>query len=241
MKKLSTASTLFVGIASMSALYSSTAAADTSMNIAVASNYYWRGVSQTGDEAAVQGGLDYEDASGFYVGTWTSNVDFGDGTSHELDLYGGFSGEAGGLGYDIGYIYYAFPDAPGDIDFGEVYGELSFSGIAVGVAVTTNNGDDNDDALFESGDVYTYVSTGFPLAESYSLNLTGGFYAFTNDGDPGVGDADYFHRAAGVEKDVGDFGGVSFNAEFADIDQDEALGSVNSDDVRVWVGWSKSF
>jgi len=120
---------------------------------------------------------------------------------------------------------------------------LSYEAFNLGVNVTTNNGDDNDDALFDAGDVYTYASAGFPLAETYSLNLTAGFYAFTNDGDESIGgaDADYFHLAAGIEKDVGDFGSVSFNAEFADIDEEDALGSVNSDDVRFWVGWSKGF
>lgn len=241
MKKLSVASSALAGIATLGALYASPAAAEVSMNVTAASNYYFRGVTQTLDGAAVQGGIDYADESGFYVGAWTSNVDFGDGTSHEIDFYGGFAGEASGLGYDIGYIYYAYPDAPGDIDFGEVYGELSYDAFAVGVAVTTNNGDDNDDALFDAGDVYTYVSAGFPLAESISLNLTGGFYAFTNDGDEGVGDANYFHASAGIEKDAGDFGAVSLNAEFADIEEDEALGSINSDDLKFWIGWSKSF
>jgi len=85
------------------------------------------------------------------------------------------------------------------------------------------------------------LRAGFPLAESISLSLTGGFYAFTNDGDEGVGDANYFHASAGIEKDAGDFGAVSLNLEFADIDEDEALGSINSDDIKFWVGWSKSF
>jgi len=58
MKKLSIASSVFAGIASLGALYSSPAAAEASMNIAAVSNYYWRGVSQTGDEAAGQGGSD---------------------------------------------------------------------------------------------------------------------------------------------------------------------------------------
>lgn len=35
------------------------------------------------------------------------------------------------IGYDVGYIYYAYPDAPGSIDFGEIYGELSYSVFAV--------------------------------------------------------------------------------------------------------------
>ena len=239
MKKLSVASSALAGIATLGALYASPAAAEVSMNVAAVSNYYFRGVTQTLDGAAVQGGIDYEDASGFYVGAWSSNVDFGDGTSHEIDFYAGFAGDAGGVGYDVGYLYYAYPDAPEDIDFAEVYGELSYEAFAVGVAVTANS--DNDDGLFDTGDVYTYLSAGFPLSESISLGATAGFYAFTNDGDPGVGDADYFHFAAGIEKDAGDFGAVSLNAEFADIEQDEALGTVNSDDLKFWVGWSKSF
>ncbi|BBI65570.1 hypothetical protein HSBAA_PA_1730 (plasmid) [Vreelandella sulfidaeris] len=48
--------------------------------------------------------MDYEHASGFYAGGWGSNVDFGDGTSYELDLYAGFSGSVEELGYDVGYI-----------------------------------------------------------------------------------------------------------------------------------------
>ncbi len=41
-----------------------------SANIGVVSNYMWRGVTQTGDQAAVQGGLDVAHESGFYAGTW---------------------------------------------------------------------------------------------------------------------------------------------------------------------------
>ena len=47
-----------------------------SANIGAVSNYMWRGVTQTQDGAAVQGGLDFKHESGFYAGTWVSNVDF---------------------------------------------------------------------------------------------------------------------------------------------------------------------
>ena len=80
-------------------------------NIGVTSNYLFRGVTQTGDGAAVQGGLDYGHESGLYVGTWTSNVNFAGGT--ELDVYGGFSGESGDLGYDVGVTGYLYPEADG--------------------------------------------------------------------------------------------------------------------------------
>ncbi|MFZ0790386.1 MAG: TorF family putative porin, partial [Chromatiaceae bacterium] len=49
-----------------------------SANIGAVSNYMWRGVTQTQDGAAVQGGLDFTHSSGFYLGTWASNVDFND-------------------------------------------------------------------------------------------------------------------------------------------------------------------
>lgn len=58
-----------------------------SANIGAVSNYMWRGVTQTQDGAAVQGGLDFTHSSGFYLGTWASNVDFNDeGGSQEVTI-----------------------------------------------------------------------------------------------------------------------------------------------------------
>jgi uncharacterized protein (TIGR02001 family) len=55
-----------------------------SANIGAVSNYIWRGVTQTGDQAAIQGGLDYGHVSGFYAGTWISNIDWDEGGSEEV-------------------------------------------------------------------------------------------------------------------------------------------------------------
>lgn len=49
-----------------------------SANIGAVSNYIWRGVTQTQDGAAIQGGLDYGHISGFYAGAWASNIDWND-------------------------------------------------------------------------------------------------------------------------------------------------------------------
>ena len=43
-------------------------------NIGLFSEYIFRGISQTGGKPAVQGGFDYSHASGFYAGTWASNI-----------------------------------------------------------------------------------------------------------------------------------------------------------------------
>lgn len=120
-------------------VFSGSALAELSGNIGVVSEYLFRGLAQSGG-AAVQGGLDYASESGFYVGTWASTIGFASatGSGAEVDVYAGFSGEAGGIGYDIGAIYYwyAEEDEPGpqDPSFNtiEVYGSLSFGMLTLG-------------------------------------------------------------------------------------------------------------
>ncbi|WP_018404590.1 TorF family putative porin [Marinobacter gelidimuriae] len=214
--------------------------AEVSTNVSVVSNYLFRAVTQTDGATAVQGGLDYGHESGFYAGAWGSNVDFGDGTSYELDLYAGYSGTVEALGYDFGYVYYAYPDAPDDIDFGEVYGELSYGLISAGLAYTTNS-DVSGNGLFVEGDIYYYASLDVPLEDDYSFGLVVGFYDFKDDKEASVGKASYGHVSGNVTKDAGDFGTFSVNLEYADIDASDALGSTNSDDPKFWLGWSKSF
>jgi hypothetical protein len=61
-------------------------------NMGLFSDYRFRGISQTFEQPAIQGGIDYSHASGFYLGTWASNVNglsFPDG-SIEMDFYGGY-------------------------------------------------------------------------------------------------------------------------------------------------------
>ncbi|MBK1649732.1 TorF family putative porin [Rhabdochromatium marinum] len=58
-----------------------------SANIGAVSNYMWRGTTQTGDGPAVQGGLDVAHESGFYAGTWASNIDWDEGSSEQVIGY----------------------------------------------------------------------------------------------------------------------------------------------------------
>ncbi len=82
-----------------------TAQAGVSANIGVASNYIWRGVTQTNNQAAVSGGIDYEHDSGFYAGTWVSNASWTATASQEQDIYAGFGLTAGGVDIDLGGLY----------------------------------------------------------------------------------------------------------------------------------------
>ncbi len=87
-----------------------------SFNVGVTSDYVFRGVSQTDEEPAIQGGVDASFGS-FYVGAWASNVDFGDDTDAELDIYGGYLFDAGGFDFDVGVISYNYINAPSGSDY----------------------------------------------------------------------------------------------------------------------------
>ena len=95
-------------------------------NVSLNSDYRFRGFTQTNYGAALQGGIDITHKSGFYVGNWNSNVaqDLYNGASLEMDFYGGFKGEvAPGLGYDVGAIYYYYPQT--GVDRGGAYSNYS--------------------------------------------------------------------------------------------------------------------
>lgn len=97
--------------------------ANISANASASSNYYWRGITKNMDT----GGVDYNNDSGFYTGTWVSNIDFDSEASYELDFYAGFNQVLESYSYAVGYIYYSYPDANKSIDFAELYGSLSVS------------------------------------------------------------------------------------------------------------------
>src|SRR5690606_38862768 len=63
-----------------------------STNVSLATDYVYRGISQTDEEPAVQGGLDWEHETGLYLGIWASNIDLNDDDeAHvEIDYYGGW-------------------------------------------------------------------------------------------------------------------------------------------------------
>ena len=105
--------------------------AEISGNVGLVSDYIFRGVSQTDNQIAIQGGFDYAHDSGLYIGTWASNVDssfFDNGRDPqiELDLYAGYSGEFQSFGYDVGFIRYEYPSAD-SVDTNEWYAKGSYS------------------------------------------------------------------------------------------------------------------
>jgi uncharacterized protein (TIGR02001 family) len=101
-------------------------AGEISANVAFTSDYVFRGVSLSGEDPAVQGGVDWT-SDQFYVGTWGSSLGSA-GTSMELDLYAGWTPSTGPVSWDLGLIGYFYPgadDAGAEFDYYE--GKLAAS------------------------------------------------------------------------------------------------------------------
>ena len=128
-----------------------------SANVAITSNYVFRGHTQSDDGIALQGGIDYTHQSEFYVGAWGSTVDKQDSSAGgvEFDLYAGWAHSWDDFGVDIGYIVYDYTDD----DFRKGQKEI-YVGFDWGPAsLTYYNG--SDDAVGASD--YNYVDVGLDI------------------------------------------------------------------------------
>lgn len=143
-----------------------------SANASVTNNYVWRGVSQTQDNSAVSGGIDYASDSGFSFGAWASNVDFDDDTSAEVDLYAGYSFKVNDeVSVDVGYLFYGYPGGE-ELDFSELYASVSWNILTFGynVLVDSDWGDGFGDSDYVFADLAFEVADGLELAFHYGMS-----------------------------------------------------------------------
>lgn len=206
---------------------SGSAFAGATGNVAAFSNYLFRGITQTGDDAAVQGGLDYAHASGFYTGAWVSNTAFG---SYETDLYAGFAGKAGEVAYDVGYIFYGYRDTT-KANFSEIYGGVTVAGLGLKLYYSPEFGVSEDEAF--------YVTANYPIALSETLSLTPQVgYSFGDGVETGItltaGEDTYIDYSLTLAKTLE--GGLTFTAAVAANSEDDILGK-----EAVFVGLKKAF
>jgi uncharacterized protein (TIGR02001 family) len=112
-------------------------------NFGAQTDYIFRGISQTKERASGFAGIDVTYKGQFYVGTWTSNVDFspfGDNsTNEEIDLYGGWRPTVAGFNLDLGYQYYGYVDQTAHVpeDYSEIYlkGTRGFGPLTLGASI----------------------------------------------------------------------------------------------------------
>lgn len=204
---------------------------EISGNFALTSDYRFRGVSQTDKDPALQGGFDFAHKSGFYLGTWASNVSnwANPGGSMELDIYGGYSGElAGGIGYDIGYIAYRYPGNKPSLvgatavsnNTGEYYVGLSYGPVSYKFSRTRTNWFGIDES---KGSTYHDIGAEFSPVENLTLSAHAGFQKIKGKWATGE-DASFKDFSVSASYDLGNGYAVSLTATSVDFKKSSAKG-----------------
>jgi uncharacterized protein (TIGR02001 family) len=185
------------------------AAPSTAFNIGAVTEYRYRGISQTRLQPALQGGADYTNPNGIYLGTWISTIkwvkDAGGKADVEWDLYGGYKGEiTKELSYDVGGLYYWYPDnkLPTNADTFEIYGALTYGMFTAKYSHSTTNLFGFTDSK-NSG--YFDLSAAVDLGNGWSLTPHLGYQKVSKNGD-----FSYTDYSATVGKDLGN--GISLTA-----------------------------
>ncbi len=226
------------------ALVAPLAQAEIAGNITLTSDYRVKGISQTGENPAIQGGLDYAHGSGLFTGVWASSVDFfaaGDpwdnDESVEIDLYAGYFGLLGDhLSYDVTLYRYLYPGAIESIDFNELIlgADIGPVRLAYGYA--------ND--YIAMGESYQYLEAnyGLELPADFALDLHVGysFGSFFDDPDA-VGLDEYIDYGLTLSRSLA---GVDVSLAYLDTDIDApyAIGSDHLANQDAWVlSLSKGF
>jgi uncharacterized protein (TIGR02001 family) len=192
------------------------AAFAVSSNVTLASEYVWRGVTQSNEDPAIQGGFDISHSSGLYIGTWASSLEFNsaktDAASTEIDIYAGYRGQLAGLTYDVGYLRYIYAeqneDNSADYGFGEIYASVTKSLDSLPLSPLVQVGVNvSPDFYGEDGlGVYVYKSVSAGLPFGIIGNVTTGYQDVEGDKTTAAG-YDYWHYSIGASKSIGNLTG----------------------------------
>ena len=224
-----------------------------SYNVGLFSQYIFRGLTQTNNKPALQGGFDVNHKSGLYIGGWSSNVSwlrdngssslYNTGGSLEIDLYGGFKTELGktGLGIDLGALQYYYPGAHNKnlpkTNTTELYGALTYGWLQAKLSGVVSNdawgfgkkygNPDYTGNGDERGAYYAELNANIPLADSgITALLHVGRQEFKDARYTAGGpDASYTDWKVGLTK--GFDGGVNIGAFYTDTNISAANAASN--------------
>jgi uncharacterized protein (TIGR02001 family) len=227
MKKILVPSLIALAVGSLSGLAQAQTAAPEStlsFNVGATSDYRYRGISQSRLKPALQGGVDYADKSGFYVGAWGSTIkwvkDAGGDSNVEIDLYGGYKGAVGDVAYDVGFLRYQYsgnklaqvPDYA-NANTNEIYA----AGTVGPVTLKYSHAISNIFSFIDSkNSYYVDLSATFDLGSGYSLVPHVGYQSVKNNST-----WSYTDYSVTLGKDLGN--GLSATAALVGTDADKAL------------------
>ncbi|SDD08665.1 TorF family putative porin [Aquimonas voraii] len=220
------------GLALSALLAGGASAGELSGDVGVVSDYVFRGVSQTDEDPAVQAGLTYSLESGFYVGTWASQVDFGSETDLEVDFFAGYGFNlSDSVAADVQVLRYVYPDE-GSLNYNELLFSLTFA-----EKLTTTIGYTND--VYNSGETGWYYGASLDLALPAEFTLTPGVgYSRFARGVLEDGSSSYLDWSLGLSRD---FGPISASLTYHDTngEGEDLFGYLA--DSRVVLGLSYGF
>ena len=189
-------------------------------SLAATSDYVFRGITQSNEDTATQGAINFGQATGPYLGLWGSNVDFNDGdeTQLELDLSGGYKWAWGPASLDAGVIYYAYPGADSGLDYDYWEGKLAAS-VPAGPVTFTGSAFVSPDYFAGSGTaVYLNGATSVPVFKTgITANAAVGHQSI--DDNAALGTADYTDWTGGLSYTWEKF---TFNVAYYDTDLSDA-------------------
>jgi len=217
-------------IASTAVLSTAASANEIQANVGLATDYVFRGFSQTDEQPAISGGFDYEFDNGVSIGTWASNVDFGSDTSAEIDLYAGYGFElSGNTTLDLTYVYYVYPDETDSLNYSEFQASLGLSdNFSLGLVYSPDYFGSDDSAIVLSADYSRSLSDqiGLELHVGYSDADADDFFA--------TGENSYIDYSAALTTSTA---GVDLALTYYGTDLDD----IDAADDRIVFSISKSF
>jgi uncharacterized protein (TIGR02001 family) len=191
-----------------------------SYNVGVTTDYRYRGISQTRFQPTLQGGADYADKSGFYIGAWASGIQWIKDTGTtvgvggvkgglELDLYAGYKGAVGDAAYDVGFLRYEYSgnnlakvSGFANANTNEVYGAVTYGVVTAKYSHAISNLFGNPNS---KNSYYLDLSANFDLGNGFTLVPHYGYQKVKN-----VVNASYSDYALTLNKDLGN--GLSASA-----------------------------
>ncbi|MEN4917618.1 TorF family putative porin [Achromobacter spanius] len=203
------------------------AASDFSLtaNVTLASQYRYRGLMQTNNKPAIQGGFDIVHASGFYLGNWNSSISWLNDTNGEvsapveMDFYGGYKGDiADGVPVDLGVLQYYYPgDYPSGYtspDTTELYAGIGYGPVMFKYSIAMTN-------------LFGFADSKYSQYFDLSGNFDTGVWGLTVNAHVGhqsvrnVDNGSYTDWKLGLTKDFGQ--GLSVSLAYLDTNADRAV------------------
>ena len=182
-------------------LISATVNADFSGTLSLTSDYDYRGFSQSAEDFAIQGSLEYENDSGFYACAWGSSLDWGEDSDAdiEIDYFIGFSREIGdsGISWDVGYLAYTYPGLS-SVNFGEFYGGFSWDTFSLRLYYSSDFGGVGQSAWYLEGGYSYKWDCGWSVLVNGGYSFGNAFEVIEPFGIIPFGNPDYWNYGAGV-------------------------------------------